>query len=71
MSDDWTPNDEVVEFFSEAVHTAFRKGADGEEAAKVWKAIRAMPPDQWASAIDWMLWCMHEVGYEFTKVPEE
>lgn len=50
--------DELTGFLAETVHTAFRKGADGAEAAKVWRAIRALPPEQWDSAIKWMIWAL-------------
>lgn len=47
--------DELNDHLSEMVHTAFRKGTDCPEAAVVWRAMRAMPRDQWAAAFDWMI----------------
>lgn len=50
--------DELRDFLAETIHTAFRKGADGAEADKVWRAIRALPPEQWSSAIEWTIWAL-------------
>lgn len=47
--------DELSDHLSEMVHTAFRKGTDCREADVVWRAMRAMPRDQWAAAFDWMI----------------
>lgn len=40
---------------SEAFHTAFRKALDSSQATAVWRAISALPPEEWSVAIDWVL----------------
>jgi hypothetical protein len=42
----------------ENVHTAFRKGSDHPSATVVWKAIQAMPPEEWGRAVSWMCWAL-------------
>ena len=39
---------------AEAIHTAFRKASDHPEAHKAWMAIRALPPKEWGSVIDFI-----------------
>lgn len=40
------------ELLGEAVHTAFRKAADGPVASIIWHTISAMPPTMWALFLD-------------------
>lgn len=49
---------ELEGILAETVHTAFRKGASGDEAHAVWQAMHNLPSEQWESAIDWMLWAI-------------
>lgn len=48
--------DELSDFLAETVHTAFRKGC--EDGMTVHRAIRDLPPGNWYSAIDWMIWAL-------------
>ena len=48
----------LADFMGETVHTAFRKGCDGPAAIKVWNDIKAMPSEQWVSAVSWMCWAL-------------
>lgn len=59
--------EELTSVLAESFHTAFRKGCDGGGSHLVWKAIRDMDNEQWASAIDWTLYCIEESGYKIVK----
>lgn len=43
------------DLISEAFHTAFRRALDSREASVVWRAISALPADEWSAAINWVL----------------
>lgn len=47
--------DELTNHMGEMVHVAFRKGSDHPGADVVWKAIRALPPEEWDKVIDFIL----------------
>lgn len=38
----------------EGIHTSLRKVADSRQSIVAWNAIAAMPPDDWARAVDWV-----------------
>lgn len=54
----WTKahTDMLRDVLSESVHTAFRKGCRDDNG--VWRAIADMNPDEWDSAVEWMLWAI-------------
>lgn len=50
---------------AETVHTAFRKGCS--RGGDVWHAIGEMPPDEWAKAIEYMLWSLDAMDFELIR----
>jgi hypothetical protein len=52
---------------AEAIHTAFRKGAEGEHAITIHAAIRDMPSEQWGNALAFILDCMDSMGWELRQ----
>lgn len=39
----------------EAIHTAFRKAIDHENAMPIHRLISGLPPDEWGRLIDWIV----------------
>ena len=57
---------------AEGFHTAFRKASDSDEAWRIWKLIREMPPAEWSKIISFVAdptWDMLQSGLE--KATEE
>lgn len=46
--------DDFTSHLAEGFHTAFRKGSDHPKSAEIWRAIRALPPEEWGNIIDWV-----------------
>lgn len=53
---------QIKDLFGECLHTAYRKGIDCDQAMPIHRLISQMPPGEWASYIDWVLWALRESG---------
>lgn len=62
-------DDNARAILAESIHTAFRKGADSEQANKIWHLIRDMP--DWGDVVDWTAWALEESGYQLVKKPPQ
>lgn len=46
---------ELLELLAEGFHTGFRKASSHPEAHKAWKAIKALPTDEWGQVLDFLM----------------
>lgn len=67
--------EELIDYLGEAIHTAFRKATDCEQAHPIWKLIREMPPEDWQAVLGFVALTKEGWGknitYGLSKVVEE
>lgn len=44
----------IREILGEAIHTAFRKAADSDQATTIWKEIGNLPDGEWSAILDFV-----------------
>ena len=64
-------DEDITEQLCEAVHTGLRKGAQGDEAHKIWKVIADSETEDWWDGVAWAVLTLKEEGYVFCKPAEE
>ncbi len=58
------PWDEQRALLAEALHTGWRKGADGPYSLVIHKLIAdVMDSETWAEYVTWVDWCLEQAGY--------
>lgn len=46
--------EDLTEYLGEAIHTAFRKATDCDQAHPIWKLIQEMPREDWEAVLDFV-----------------
>lgn len=67
--------EELLAYLGEAIHTAFRKATDCDQAHPIWKLIQEMPKEDWEAVLDFVAltpdgWGSG-LGYGLCKVLQE
>ena len=63
--------EDLLNYLGEAIHTAFRKATDCEQAHPIWKLIQEMPEDAWGAVLEFVALDAKTYGYGLNKVLEE
>lgn len=60
-------DDTFVSLLCEGVHTGLRKGSEAPSSGALWKAISDSNDGAWGEAMEWTVWCLHEMGFKLVE----